>query len=174
MVMLLPFPIFVLRSKQKDMLQSISWSQFISFIFFGLLMYYGYILIRYYGLEIRHWISDRRGQSFDVAAQSEEGLITKEPAAEVAKEVAVKEGEDLDLFKVTDTAIGKVTAMLNAAKASPISRGEIEERLRSVLTGFGELRNTQHQETINQIIERACVHHFNIRIEMEALRKLWR
>jgi hypothetical protein len=36
-----------------DMLQSISWTQFIGFIFCCVILYYGYVLLHYYGEELR-------------------------------------------------------------------------------------------------------------------------
>jgi hypothetical protein len=44
--------IFVGSTKRWVMLQSISWLQFGGFIFFSLVVYYGYVLYRFYGQEV--------------------------------------------------------------------------------------------------------------------------
>jgi hypothetical protein len=166
----------------------------------GLVVYYSYVLFCYYGSELRLWITGRRARLSGPVAQLEgEGTIEEALSGAVGQEqiatvrrsaggaVLPAEGQQASLFpadpgqqvdqdpdRVTDKAIGAVNATLNAAKGSPITREEIAERLCSVLEGYGELKDTQHQETINQIIQRACTYLFNIRLEAEALQKLWR
>jgi hypothetical protein len=182
------------------MLSSISWLQFSTFIFLGLVGYYGYVLVRYYGRELNAWLTGRPyGLEKTVEPGEAAGTLIEEPLSEqampappviatgVAEQVASPaQGQqaslftalaevrgEQDLFKVTDKAIGTINTMLNAARGSTITREEIEERLRSVLQGYQRLRDTPHQEAIDQIIQRACRYLFNIRLEPEALEKLW-
>jgi hypothetical protein len=181
------------------MLSSFSWLQFSIFILLGLAVYYGYVLVVYYGRELHRWITGRRNRLPGAIDQFEQAEAVEASAGEAVNNMQVvvadrsteqtgsspngqqvslfpivsKEVEEDDIEKVANKAIGKVMAVLTAAKAGPITREEIEERFRSVLQGFGHLKDTPHQETINQIIERGCMHQFSLRFEAEVLRKLW-
>jgi hypothetical protein len=183
------------------MLDSISWLQFTAFIVLALVIYYAYVLVVYYGRELRLFIARRWGMLPDAVDQFEQDgrmadpsgspvneaeevvqftPIEQLPAPPPAQQAGLfhqagsKVDDDADIYRAADKAIGKVMAVLHAAKASPVSREEIEERLRSVLAGYVELRDTLHQEAINQIIQRACIHQFNLRLEVNTLERLWR
>ncbi len=182
------------------MLGSISWLQFTAFIVLALIIYYTYVLVVYYGRELRLFMARRWGILPDAGGQLEEDGPVAEPAEGLGKEgkevmplllnepastlppsqqpsLFQQTGSSIedegDIYRSADKAIGKVMAVLHAAKASPVSREELEERLRSVLEGYGELRDTPHQEAIKQIIQRACIHQFSLRLEEDMLERLW-
>jgi len=62
------------------MLQAISWLQFSSFLFFCLLVYYGYFLHRYYGARLLRALAAR----LDKMAQAQDEFIEEVDEAVVA------------------------------------------------------------------------------------------
>ena len=64
---------FCLAIKRKAILQSISWLQFGGFLLIGLVIYYGYVFLRYYRQEIGRHFGGRQGGALTgvkVAGQS--------------------------------------------------------------------------------------------------------
>jgi hypothetical protein len=186
--------------KREAMLSSISWLQFTAFILLGLVIYYCYVVVVYYGRELRQWVSGRPTLLPDAGAQLEQAgsiveaavgtvngvkeMVSDPPNGQTAavplgqqpslfQQTGSRIDGDVDIYKAADKAIGRIVAVLRAAKESPLTREEIENRLRSVLEGYGELKDTPHQEAINQIIQRACIHQFNVRVEADTLERIW-
>src|SRR6186713_1881341 len=61
------------------MLHSISWFQFIAFLLTGLVIYYGYVFIRYFREDIREWRSG--GKDKGRKSEDKDGDVVSRPDA---------------------------------------------------------------------------------------------
>jgi hypothetical protein len=62
------------------MLHSISWGQFSLVIFIGLAVYYGYVLIRYYGQGMQQFAQGNKNRVDEKVTSRERAQPPKEPA----------------------------------------------------------------------------------------------
>jgi hypothetical protein len=180
---------FVGQSNANAMLHSISWGQFGAFIFIGLVVYYGYVLVRFYHRELIAFV---RGKKM-VAGESVQGsAVAEDGRAEVGREkengpggvageqgtifpAAVPEGNPApEMFKVMEKVVLLLRQVISDGVATGVRRDELEHRIRQVLSGYRQLVDTPYQTPINNFIARSCATHFSLPLSDEEVAGLWK
>ena len=173
------------------MLHSITWGQFGLVIFIGLVLYYGYVLLRFYGREMRGFAQGKKNGADWKAAAREQARAAPEPAkvgpagvvigqrpqrmesgqGKIIPETAM--GETPDLFKVTEKVIMLLRQVVNEAAATGVRRDELEDRMRMLLSGYRQLVKTPYQVSVNNFISRACMTTFSLQLSDREIAELW-
>jgi len=192
--------IFVLQTKRKDMLQSISWLQFGSFLLVAGGGYYLYVLVRYYRKEITSFFlgSGRKPKELSKPARpgasqgigewngsEQSGPFDRQvaPSGAVDKEESIQPGlfneqggpsdQMGESFKVMEKAIGSLTGVIKKGVAEKISRKELLNQLSEVLAKYGQLKDTRFQDAINNFLTRSCSTNFSLLLGEDELDVLW-
>jgi len=184
------------------MLHTITWLQFVSFLFICLGIYYAYVLIRYYNREVLDYVLKRRGQVARLEADAMEGPSGKEagrpevvdrsgPGAEkgmrlVSGKTAGPDGVQGEMFEGQpgehETPKGfrqmeKAVALLQALtvdwSVTTLRREELEEEIGKILSGYRQLRGTEYEVAINNYLERTCKTRFALTLADEDVKRLW-
>lgn len=196
----LPFRSFVGQSNAGSMLQSISWARFGAGVFIGLVIYYGYVLLRFYGRELSALLGrgevssngirqgtevtkvgsgfvEGSGGSGAAEASAARGVVGQAPQrmeggqGTMFPEAAV--GETPELFKVAEKVIVLLRQMVNDAAATGVRREELEDRIRMLLSGYRQLVKTPYQVSINNFIARTCTTNFSLMLSDREIGELW-
>jgi hypothetical protein len=185
------------------MLHTISWLQFVSFLFICLGIYYAYVLIRYYRREVLDFV--RRGQktNSELVREGSERLpdengeqVNKvdQSNSDGKKEVQAGQGQEArpggkqaEMFAegrpaANETPEGfrqmeKVIALLQAVSVdwsvTTLRRAELEEEIGKILWANRQLRNTEYEVAINNYLERTCKTRFALTLTEGDLKRLW-
>jgi hypothetical protein len=175
------------------MLNSISWSQFGLFIFLGLLCYYSYVLLRYWGRELRALAQGKSpwaglsAERFDGAgpsapAGSSASAASSAPAAPAGSSTAqaslfrdkdAEEGKSAELFKVMEKVVALLKGLITDATGTGIGREELMGRFGEVLSKFRHLKGTAYQVAIDNFLIRSCATNFSLQLTEGELAELW-
>jgi hypothetical protein len=178
------------------MLHSISWTQFGVFIFTGILIYYGYVLVRYYGQELRDFAHGKKpagagkipGTQGSLAAGVAPGKGAGMASAAVVPEAGLRQdvgqglmfpdqgapdGDRPELFKAMEKVIILLRDVVNEGKATGIRRDELEERIQAVLSGYRYLLKTPYEVSINNFLTRTCTTTFSLALTDQDVTRLW-
>ncbi len=159
------------------MLHSITWGQFGLVIFIGLVLYYGYVVVRYYGRELSGFAQgnknrqDRKGAKLEPAEEAKGAVTGGTSVGDQAagqgsmfSERAAVEGQTPELFKVMEKVIVLLRQVVSEAAATGVRREELEDRIRMLLSGYRQLVKTPYQVSVNNFISRACATNFSLRL----------
>jgi hypothetical protein len=156
------------------MLHSISWAQFGAVVTIGLVIYYGYVLLRFYGRELRALVGGGGAGADGVmevpaAVKKEKGAASGQ--ATIFPEAAV--GETPEMFKVMEKVIVLLRQVVGEAVEKGVRREELEDRIRMVLSGYRQLVRTPYQVSVNNFISRVCTTNFSLRLSDAEIAELW-
>jgi hypothetical protein len=195
------------------MLHTITWAQFGAVILLGLVIYYGYVLIRYYGRELRAFAQGKKVGSDGKGHPGHADIISHGPLLQgagsgsagsrgagtgssaggpavqgpAAGQVPVPAGHGQgtifpgpgtgdntpELFKVMEKAIVLLRQVVAEASAAGVRREELEDRIRTVLSGYRQLVKTPYQVSINNFIARTCTTNFSLMLSDAEIAALW-
>ena len=175
--------IFVLRSKQKDMLKGISWGQYGVFILLVTAGYYLYIGLRFWGAGIISGSGRRKFGATDlkrVPGGAREGRASADPAVASESDQAelferadgVTKGNEL--FKAMQRAIEVVRQVIAQGVEHKLDRGNLLDHLREVLSNYRQLKGTDYAGTINNFLARVCSSEFSLQLGEAELAELWK
>jgi hypothetical protein len=160
------------------MLHSISWARFGAFIIIILVIYYGYVLLRFYARELRALVGVGKGDSDGMTRETvevkkvkgvESGQAPLFPEAQVEAGV----GETPELFKVMEKVVMLLRQVVSEAASMGVRREELEDRIRMVLSGYRQLVKTPYQVSINNFIQRSCSTTFSLLLSDKEVAGLW-
>jgi hypothetical protein len=155
------------------MLHSISWARFSAFIIIILVIYYGYVLLRFYERELRALVGVGKGGSDGMTRETAD--VKKEKGVESGQAPLFPEtvGETPEMFKVMEKVILLLRQVVSEAAATGVRREELEDRIRMVLSGYRQLVKTPYQVSINNFISRVCTTTFSLRLSEAEIAGLW-
>lgn len=176
-------PIFVLRSKRKDMLKGITWGQYSVFILLITAGYYLYIGLRFWGAGIIVNSGRRRSGSIDLTrvprgaregkAASDSSTVPESDQAELFEQ-ADKAAEGNEMFKAMQHAIGVVRELIAWAMQNKLDRENLLDHLHEALSKYRQLRGTDYAGTINNYLVRVCSSEFSLQLGEAELAELWK
>jgi hypothetical protein len=196
------------------MLHAISWARFGAVLFIGLVIYYGYVFLRFYrrdlvallrgdrsgrkgmaesvetavkvaqgevnevGAGVDRGVADRKSaRAAGGAERTESADVVQTPAKAEGGQAALfpgdKEGETPELFKVMEKVVKLLRQMFGEAAATGVRREELEDRIRTVLSGYRQLVKTPYQVSINNFIQRSCTTAFSLLLSDSEIMRLW-
>jgi hypothetical protein len=174
-------PIFVLRSKRRNMLKGITWGQYSVFILVVTAGYYLYIGFRFWGKGIISGSGGRKSGSKDLTrvpargweagAESTTGLELDQ--AELF-ERADKVAEGNEMFKAMHHAIVVVRELIAWAVENKLDRENLLDHLHEALSKYRQLRGTDYAGTINNYLVRVCSSEFSLQLGEAELAELWK
>lgn len=176
-------PIFVLRSKRKDMLKGITWGQYGVFILLATVVYYLYIGLRFWGAGIISSSGRRRSGSVylkrvrggvgEGKANADPGVASESDQAELFEQ-ADKVAEGNEMFKAMQHAIGVVRELIAWAVQNKLDRENLLDHLHEALGKYRQLRGTDYAGTINNYLIRVCSSEFSLQLGETELTELWK
>jgi hypothetical protein len=176
-------PIFVLRSKRKDMLKGITWGQYSVFILLVTAGYYLYIGLRFWGKGIISGSGSRKSGSIylkRVPGRAREGNEGGGPSAVPGSDQAelFDEGDKVaagnEMFKAMQHAIGVVRELIAWAVENKLDRENLLDHLHEALSKYRHLRGTDYAGTINNYLVRVCSSEFSLQLGEAELAELWK
>lgn len=177
------FAIFVLRSKRTDMLNGITWGQFLIFIGVAVGAYYVYIFLAYYGAEVRKWLGRKAGANRDnevgpkgngnVAASSEPEPKATGGQAELFVPDGPATGQD-EQFQVMQRVFGMLRQVIMQGIENKLDRGNLLDHIHEVLRENRQLWKTEYAETINNFLVRVCSSELSLELGEAELAELWK
>jgi hypothetical protein len=176
-------PIFVLRSKQKDMLKGITWGQYGVFILLATAGYYLYIGLRFWGSGIVSGFGRGKSGSIDLnrlPGRAREGKAGSDSSAVPGSdqvelfEQADKVAEGNEMFKAMQHAIGVVRELIAWAVQNKLDRENLLDHLHEALSKYRHLRGTDYAGTINNYLVRVCSSEFSLQLGEAELAELWK
>jgi hypothetical protein len=175
------------------MLQSISWARFGAVLFIGLVIYYGYVLLRFYGRELRALFGGGEA-GLNGTRQGTEGMKVGSGVVEGAAGIGAAESgtagggasgvgvdqapqrRDGGQGKIFPEAAGEETPELFKVmeKVIVLLRQMVNEAaIRMVLLGYRQLMKTPYQVSINNFIARTCTTNFSLMLSDREIAELW-
>lgn len=171
------------------MFKTLTWGDFYGFILPVLLVYYLFVVLKYYRHELVAAFSSKN-------TRPQAGVAVKEaPPMEVVKvpEVGAAQPElfqaadqglsmpaDMDggrqspeLFKVMAAAVAALKEVVAEAVAGHLSKEDLLVHIREVLVGYEQLRNTPYEGAINSFLTRTCASNFSLVLEVADVAALW-
>jgi hypothetical protein len=156
------------------MLHSISWARFGAVLFIAMVIYYGYVLLRFYGRELRALVTGgnagNNGMTQEIKGEKK-GTGMEGGQAPLFPEAGV--GETPEMFKVMERVVLLLRQVVSEAAATGVKREELEERIRMVLSGYRQLVKTPYQVSVNNFISRVCMTAFSLRLSDADIVELW-
>jgi hypothetical protein len=178
--------IFVKQTNAPIMLNTISWLQFGLGLLTGLVLYYAFVLLSFYGKELKQFLQRRKDDpsprtDSSVQGQPSGGDAASRQAASSSMGRAQPnlfppEGATRDkpeLFRVMEKVIALLRAVVEEGSATGITRDELLQRFRQVLSAYGHLKKTPYEVAINNYLQRTCTTHFSVMISDPDLAGLW-
>jgi|SRR6185437_11279752 len=170
-------PIFVLRSKQMDMLNGITLGQFSVFIMVVVCIYYLYVLLTYYRAEVLGWLTRKGGndKKGGEAAGNKQG-----PSGEPEPgELFGQKGHDIassgeERFQQMQRAIAVLRQVIMQGIENKLDRGNLLDHIHEVLKEHRQLQKTEYAETINNFLIRVCSSELGLELGEAELAELWK
>jgi len=184
------------------MLHSITWGQFGTALLPMAIIYYLYVLLKFYKHELVVFFSGNTGGPKDQAAVTDGAA--RAPGAPRALEAAVKEeapaqpglfdrqgvaaaglpglagegGQGVqdatpEMFKVMEKVVTVLKSVVAQGVTTGIGREELVAQIGEVLERFGHLKGTPYQGAVNNFLVRTCSSNFSLVLEEEDLAALW-
>jgi hypothetical protein len=153
------------------MLSSISWGQFLLFMLVATCVYYGYVAVRFYRIEISALLRGQRPGG--PAGQPAVAGAVPAKQGSIFPSTAPTGSEDAEMFKVMEKVVGLLKGLISDGVTSGIGREDLLDHIRGVLGSYRQLRKTPYQEAINNFLERSCATNFSLPLSAEDLAGLW-
>lgn len=176
-------PIFVLRSKRKDMLKGITWGQYGVFILLVTAGYYLYIGLRFWGKGIISGSRARKLGSIDMKRMQggarngrEGGESSSAPESDQVElfDQGDKVAAGNEMFKAMHHAIVVVRELIAWAVENKLDRENLLDHLHEALSKYRQLRGTDYAGTINNYLVRVCSSEFSLQLGEAELAELWK
>ena len=130
------------------------------------------------GAGVDRGVADRKSaRAAGGAERTESADVVQTPAKAEGGQAALfpgdKEGETPELFKVMEKVVKLLRQMFGEAAATGVRREELEDRIRTVLSGYRQLVKTPYQVSINNFIQRSCTTAFSLLLSDSEIMRLW-
>jgi hypothetical protein len=132
------------------MLNKITWVQYLTFIIVVLIVYYGYVFIRYYNYRFFN-------QTASINTKGDNLMII---------------GNDI-LASLSNSISDEINSYLEQAGNSQIIKPEIIFSLQQITAKYERIKSTTFQKTISSIIQMECLKKCAIHLSDEEIRQVW-
>jgi hypothetical protein len=149
------------------MLQAITWGQFISFLFYGLIFYYGRVAWKF-----RLW--ERRPRPKDPAPQQENPGVENASPAQPEPASQPPAAKPLSPSQITEALLLALRSKFKEAADKHEDKATIESGIRTILSTQPELIGTPYEPVINGFLKRTCFKEFCWELKPEEITKLWK
>lgn len=154
------------------MLKQISWAQFGFFLFAAIVVYYLYVLVRFYHKEIGDLLAGKKRRPAP-ARKEASASPTSVDGGQASLFGTDRPDETPELFKVMEKVISDLKTLVGVAVADRWGAEELKDRIQEVLGKFGQLKKTPYQIAINNYIVRVCSSNFSLVLDEDELEGLW-
>jgi hypothetical protein len=131
------------------MINNISWGSYWSALTVLLIIYYGYVLLRYYRKDLY-------------------GRMVASPSIQMGKEV---EGEIS--LPIVQGLTDEITAYLEQASNAGTKKQEIVFALQQIVLKHKSLKNSEYQSAVNSLIQFECKEKCAIHLSEEEIGQVW-
>lgn len=143
-----------------NILTNVTWLNYLIVIAVVLVLYYLFIGIRYYSDELKEvfTLSSSTKQNSSLRA-SDTGNHTNVNEAPILEEFEQSEGfEDTvdETFEMVERLIATLKSMIQDSAEQQLDNVTFSERLRKILEYYGDLKHSQFQFAINELIISEC------------------
>lgn len=132
------------------MLNKITWVQYLNFIILVLIVYYGYVFIRYFNYR----------------------FFNKAASTNTKGDDLIIIGNDI-LASLSNSLSDEINSYLEQAGNSQIIKPEIIFSLQQITAKYERIKSTTFQKTINSIIQIECLKKCAIHLSDEEIRQVW-
>lgn len=150
-------------------------------------VYYVYVVGRFYRKEIISFLRGKRGAGQAPGkpvrpGAGKAGLPLAGPGGDVVPDPrqpklfqGTEEGAGAapELFKVMEKVVGVLKSVVAQAVAGGTEKEELLDHIQEVLAGYGHLRGTPYQESINRFLMKTCSSNFSLVLGDMDLVDLW-
>jgi hypothetical protein len=153
------------------MLLWISWGEYWGWVSVALVLYYGFLVKRFYGWKgfflLWRWMTGKKGVAVSGVGSAEvsQGVLLKaEGGAEPAS----------PYFEMMSGLVAQLKGLLIEAKTAGVKREELMSWIQGLLFAHRQLRGTNEELAVNELLKRTCVQEIALELNDEDLEWLWR
>ncbi len=150
------------------MFSTISWTDYIIVVTILLIVYYLFVVVRYYPFELKELFSGKRKLNFRRAPMKE--LSTEERVH--TEQEATDQPENDDELNAERLAV-HLNQVISYASKRNLAPGELKQHLQLILREFPEFKDTALQSSINNLIISECEKHGAATLREEEVEMLW-
>ncbi|SDF14810.1 hypothetical protein SAMN05216464_113119 [Mucilaginibacter pineti] len=156
------------------MLQDISWGELAGALIIVLIVYYGFLAIKYAG-DIKDFKPRRKP-----AVLAEDEKFSEEPEEELdelpedSTEESVNYAEKSDaLFDRIEKLVAAFKERITLASKENLVKGQLNEELKKIISGYPDLVHTSYRTALNELIIYECTENGLTAPNEEEVEELW-
>ncbi len=150
------------------MFSTISWTDYLIVVTILLIVYYLFVGVRYYSVELKELLSGKRKLNFRRAPMkvlsTEEKVLTEKDESDQPKSDDETNAERLAVH---------LNQVISYATKRQLAPGELKQHLQLILREFPEFKDTAFRPSINNLIISECEKHGAATLREEEMEMLW-
>ncbi|MBX2933914.1 MAG: hypothetical protein KF825_06690 [Ferruginibacter sp.] len=154
------------------MLQSISWSQYITTITTLLMLYYCYVGFKYFRWEILNIIGIKKVED-DIIAIPAFSNTNQSFKKENPEDYLPKPGLEIDISPVVQSFTDEVQAYLSESGSKNMQKDELLGSLRFILSKYPALKSSDCKEELLQFIIEQTNFQYPDMLQLDEVSRLW-
>jgi hypothetical protein len=158
------------------MISNISWASYWTALIVLLLIYYGFVLVRFYGADIRRWLSPRERSGFGALSTAMKEAETNRdtfPTKSSAEEPLAPTINESDSVLIVKALLDEFLAFLEQAGEAQMQKPEILYGLTQIVGKYPFHPDSGEKSTINGIIINEAKEKCSIHVSEEEMVHVW-
>lgn len=155
------------------MLHNISWANYIMAVAAALIIYYLFIGIRYFSVEIRELLSGKRSLRLRTSISGSEDAYTA-AEAEVPHENAGFEHTSDNEFAEVEHLIERLKSVIADASHRKLIPDEFKQYLSMVLKEYPSVKYSPLRSSVNELIVSECQKNGTVALKEDEVELLWK
>lgn len=159
------------------MLSHLSWTSYLEIVVSLLIVYYAYILLRYYREELINILPNGRRQHYNsnpLAALSENEPLLSEVAENPLRSSSNPDNQPDDSLAESDDLIRQLKQCIQVASEKPFSPAPLVTQLKKIVQTGTSLQHSPHRPAINELIVAECERTGTALLTEEEVDQWWR
>ncbi|WP_343748170.1 hypothetical protein [Fluviicola sp.] len=150
------------------MLSQISWLDFFKAIGLITVIYYLYVLIRYYPQKLKNLFASRKNENQEMA------VVFSKDESDINTEIVeeIHEQGDTEMDKV-EALITSIVQLIKEASTDLNDPEQFKASIHSVLSKCDGLQHSLYRPSINELISTECSKYGTFRLSVEEVDVLW-
>lgn len=150
------------------MLSNITWGDFFAGVFAIVVLYYLYVLVKFYPHKLKTLFSSKKGA---IATQSV--FLEESPDQDNNQSYEEPASDQYDEMEDVEELVASLVKGIENASEQNMVPGEFKQHLRMILREKPSIKNSPYRSSINQLIISECGKHGTITLSEKEVDALW-